>query len=249
MDYLQKGGILSNIIYNNINPEANYGIDALGKPKGTKVHPLTDAGFRKYLGKEYDKDLLINNKDGSVRLPPKTERQITVDTNFIKNRINANKDHIANYNRYNPSNPAKKIHELANTGDSLYLNDLRKMYKTGEPIVVSEFQAWKDRDLNKGTVTPLNVMGNFTLKPNKQTNRIEYLDRYDLDKIPLADRIFNPFDIKGTVPGSYYKEKLQTGGNIEPKPITKYDPVKREEYLQGNTSGVSRDYLKGVYNL
>ncbi len=194
----------------NINPQGSYGQAFTGSPE--KVHPLSDAGFQKYLGKEYDKGMFPENKDGSYRLPAKTERQITADTTFVKQRMENNRRGAAGLFKLNPNHPGAELMSDAVKLDSMYLNQLRNMYKTGKPIVVNEFDAWKDRKLikngrvEKDPITPLNVLQNFTLRPNAEKGTIEYEDIYDLDKIPLIDKIYNPFTIKGTVPGAKYKK-------------------------------------------
>lgn len=192
-----------------VNPEADYD-EALNSDRPEKVHPLTDAGWRKYLGKSYDPELIIDNKNGTYRMPLKTEQQITADTTFIKNRINKNKIQRKGLAKQNPNHPSLDMFDLANKSDSIYLDKLRGMYKTGEPIVVNEYEVWKDRKLvenggNKYPISPLNVLRNFTLRPNASKGIVEYEDVYDLDKVPFVDRMFNPFKFKGTVPGVKYK--------------------------------------------
>lgn len=193
-----------------VNPEANYK-EALRSDRPEKVHPLTDAGWRKYLGKSYDPELIIDNKNGTFRMPLKTEQQITADTTFIKNRIGTNKKQRMGLAKQNPNHGSLDMFDMAINGDSIYLDKLRGMYKTGKPIVVNEYEVWKDRKLvenggNKYPISPLNVLRNFTLRPNAEKGTIEYEDTYDLDKVPFVDRMFNPFKFKGTVPGVKYKK-------------------------------------------
>lgn len=200
--------VLAGFALSRVNPEASYSQALKGRPKN--VHPLTDAGFKKYLGLEHDESLFRKNPDGSVALPPKTEAQILVDTNKVKDRIATNSRQYESLIKQNPNHPTLGMLKAGRDNDKNYLEQLRHMYKTGEPIVVNEFDAWKDRRLIKdgkvieNPISPLNIMQNFTIKPNEKTGTIEYNDTYDLDKIPLVDRIFNPFKIKGTIPGAKY---------------------------------------------
>lgn len=185
-----------------VNPQGNYMEAFKGKPEN--VHPLSEAGFKKYLGLDYGKGLLPDNKDGSVRLPPKTERQITADTTFIKKRIDSN---YKNKSMSGEGTEEERNYRALINADTEYLNKLREMYKTGKPIVTDEFSAWKDRKILKDgkidndAVSPLNILRNFTIRPNKEKGTVEYRDVYDLDKIPFLDRMYNPYEIKGTVPG------------------------------------------------
>ena len=194
-----------------INVHGEYGDAFKSKPKN--VDPVGTAAFDKYLGRDYDQSKILDNGDGTFRLPKENEMQILTDTTAVKKRMENNKKAHAGLSKLNPNSYKLDIFDTAIKGDSLYLNQLRHMYNTGEPIVVHEMDAWKDRklipdgDVTNEEYTPLNAMRNFTLTPNAETGKIYYSDRWDLDKLPLLDRTFFPFDIKGTVPGSKYKSK------------------------------------------
>lgn len=206
---MDKGNLLKNLISDFalkfINPEGSY--EEAFSGRNENVNPVTDAAWRKYLGKDYDESLIIKNEDGSFRLPPNVENEIIADTNFVKNRISNNIKQRDGMIKINPDHSSIPIFESGINRDSILLNKLRDMYK-GKPIVVNEYDVWKNRKLiNKGelntkesSVSPLNVLQNFTLKYNPKTDEVEYFDTYDLDKIPLVDKIYNPFKIKGLVP-------------------------------------------------
>jgi hypothetical protein len=83
------------------------------------------------------------------------------------------------------------------------LDSLRKFYKTGEPVVLNEFGAWKNRDvidwetgkLKPNVVSPLNVFQNFTLYNDPKLGK-SYRDVFDFN---WADKLIpgSPFEIKG----------------------------------------------------
>jgi hypothetical protein len=83
---------------------------------------------------EYNQTLLPNNTNGSVSLPKSYESQMLVDTNKVKERISRNKELVKISDRPDEQGYSRSG---AIISDSLYLNDLRKMYK-GTPIVVNE---------------------------------------------------------------------------------------------------------------
>lgn len=218
-----KGGI-NRRIYNYVNPTQAYPRN-LGQAAGLFFGSLlyggnqtyevedsvADAAWRKRLGLEYDPKFLPENEDGSVRLPKQLEKEIPVDTNMVKRRIADNEKLLEYYNTKKPDvitnkNIINKVLEL----DKQTLDSLRHTYKTGEPVVINENahnnrQLMKDGSLELG-LTPLNVLGNFTIRWNPETQQMEYFDRYD----------FNQFE--WGVPGNSFEIK----GAITPKPALKF---------------------------
>ena len=162
---------------------------------------VSNAAWRKYLGLNYDPKFLptgvpddrTNYGTNTVRLPEQLEKEIPVDTTFIKNRIARNEAYLNN----GLPKPDKNIREArrAITYDTDVLNTLRHTYKTGEPVGIGE-EAYNSRQLiNNGildkngiTHTPLNVLQNYNIRYDKDTNRMYYSDEYGFDN-------FNPWPI------------------------------------------------------
>lgn len=248
MDYIkkyQKGSWLNRRIYNAIDPTSDYPnfLDAIGHGTnltlGIKVkkehEPVSDAAWRKRLGLEYNKDLLIKNPDGSFRLPPKYEKQILTDTTAVKKRI---QDAIDVYGSEEILKKYDANRENWLRIDRGYLDKLRKMFK-GEPIVVNEFEAWKDRKTDNDAISPLNVMKNFTITHDPKTNQEHYSDTYDFNEF---EKIVpgKPFEIKGIV-------KKQSGGNLTPQEkLKQYYKNQANKGRQAVTQGrdkFAKDYM------
>lgn len=164
---------------------------------------VADAAWRKRLGLEYDPKFLPANEDGSVRLPKQLEKEIPVDTNLVKNRIANNEKLLEYYTTKRPNAVTnKEVVQLALDLDKQTLDSLRHTYKTGEPVVINE-NAHNNRQLVKNGslelgLTPLNVLGNFTIRWNPETQQMEYFDRYDFNQFEWGVP-GKPFEIKGTV--------------------------------------------------
>ena len=135
---------------------------------------VADAAWRKRLGLEYDSEFLPENGDGSVRLPKYLEAEIPIDSTMIQQRIADNERLLGYYNIISPEdNTTKNILSRALELDKQTLDALRHTYETGEPVVINEYthnsrQLTKDGDLELG-LTPLNVLGNFTIRWNPET--------------------------------------------------------------------------------
>ena len=161
---------------------------------------VADAAWRKRLGLSYDDKFLIENKDGSYRLPRNVEREIPTDTTFIKKRIKAN-EKLANQN--NIMGDEYKLVKSMIDLDNETLDALRHTYKTGEPVTINEYSnnsrsLSKDGDIPEESFnykSPLNVMQNFTVRYNPKKRTMEYSDTYD----------FNQFE--GLVPGESFDIK------------------------------------------
>lgn len=164
---------------------------------------VADAAWRKRLGLGYDSKFLPENGDGSVRLPKHIEAEIPTDTNMVKRRIADNEKLLEYYNTKRPDVITNKdiigqVLEL----DKQTLDSLRHTYKTGEPVVINE-NAHNNRKLMKNGslelgLTPLNVLGNFTIRWNPETQQMEYFDKYDFNQFEWGVP-GKPFEIKGTI--------------------------------------------------
>lgn len=168
-----------------------------------KVGPSTaekvsDAAWRKRLGYGYDKKLLIPNKDKSVRLPKEIEYEIPTDTTMLKNRIAAT-EKLMEYSRKYKYN---KYIQTARDVDKQALEALRETYKTGKPVTINEHsfnsRRWVDSGNITPTMSPLNVLGNFTIWYDKINNRMNYKDVYDFNQYDWAIP-GNPYDIRGYI--------------------------------------------------
>ena len=177
------------------------GLDKHPTKRYTDKEPTSNAAWAKRLGQSYNNKDLPKNNDSSYRLPYDKEQQIVTDTNYIKKRINTNSNQLKSLSAQNSNHPSIPIFKKALEWDTDYLNKLRYTYKTGKPVTVHEYQAWKDRKMvNNGEVSkpisPLNVLKNFTLQFNPKENYVEYRDIYDFNgynwAIPGED-----FKIKG----------------------------------------------------
>lgn len=190
---------LSQRIYNAVDPTiASIGTkEVIGAGLATTLgfnlrdktkYPVEEAAWKKRLNLSYDKKYLLDNADGSVRLPDSLGHQIVTDTNFVKNRIAEQQDLQKHYLRNGRSRSAAldKFIKL----DGQHLDSLRKFYSTGKPVVINEFAAWKDRKvINPDTgkllpnvVSPYNVLHNFTLYNDPELGKA-YRDVYDLNEV------------------------------------------------------------------
>jgi len=197
----QTGGALAKRFYNAIDPTApaptfspegikqglTYVRDiARGYKANNEVtDKVSDAAWKKRLGLGYDSKYLPSNPDGSVRMPVENERQILLDTLALKRRM---KIHSPKLVGQTPSEDYK--------ADEDYLFKLRAMFNKGKTVGVEEGQAWKDRDTSKQDLTPLNVLGNFSMKYDKPSNTVKYSDVYDFNSLDWAVP-GKPFNIKG----------------------------------------------------
>lgn len=170
----------------------------------THTEPGAEAAWAKRLGLPYDKSILLDNADGSVRLSSELEKEIPTDTLFLKDRIQKNKD-LLEYNRkhriYNKDR--NDAIEAGLKADNDALNALRETYKTGKPVVLNEYSHVNRHWINNGMVdpyklTPLSLMQNYTVRYDKDSNTMEYNDIYDFNG--LEDFVpGEPFDIRGRI--------------------------------------------------
>ena len=215
----KKVSRLNRAIYSATDPTYGYptglGIPAVGGRAGIALFnpddmwyevtdSVADAAWRKRLGLSYDDKFLIENKDGSYRLPRNVEREIPTDTTFIKKRI---KDNEKLVNQSNILGDEYKLVKSMIDLDNKTLDALRHTYKTGEPVTINEYSnnsrsLSKDGDIPEEAFnykSPLNVMQNFTVRYNPKKRTMEYSDIYDFNEFEgLVPG--EAFDIKGEIP-------------------------------------------------
>lgn len=158
---------------------------------------VSDAAWRKRLGYSYDDKLLIPNGK-SVRLPVELEQEIPVDTTMLKDRISRTKE-LMQYSRKYRTSPYIKEALLR---DQEALTALRHTYKTGEPVTINEHsnnsRQWVSGGEVSPTMSPLNVLQNYTIQYNPQNNTMSYKDVYDFNQFEWAIP-GNPFTIEGVL--------------------------------------------------
>jgi hypothetical protein len=120
-------GIDPNLGYQDLKQGAAHALNVLSGVKAEKRdEPVADAAWRKRLGMDYNKKLLPDNPDGSVRLPKEYEAQMQADTTDIKNKIRIN------------SKKTDRASKYITSVDQKYLDDLRRMFKDRDTISVGE---------------------------------------------------------------------------------------------------------------
>lgn len=261
MDYIkkyQKGNWLNKRIYEAVDPTVDYptfleagklgAYAAIGKKANKKLEPVSDAAWRKRLGLEYDSNLLPENPDGSFRLPESYEKQFMVNPSEVEKRIKrlidiyGSKEELEKYDHDN---------QMLLKRNEEYLEKLKKLY-SGTPIVVNEFDVWKDTDIrNKEAISPFNVLKNFTLKYDPKTKIMTYEDVYDFNEFEkfVPGKAFN---IRGVVPLKKWGGSISfKKGGIYIKPSkrgtsTAENISKVTEYLNNKlkfqSGGIFKDY-------
>lgn len=226
-------------LYNAIDPVGNYpdnifdalglGIDVLKKyfgdidsnyrkSYGNRSIDLAEAAWAKYNGLPYDESLLIEGPadprggwDVTYRLPEDIEREIPVDTNFIKERIKLNSE-LAKKNPYYSENVNNALR-----ADKETLEALRKTYTTGQPVAINE-NSYNSRHWGVSSkhlpISPLNVLKEFNIRYSPEENKMYYSDTYDFDNddsfmssiVGGYDNFLkgNPFRIRGAIDLSEY---------------------------------------------
>lgn len=188
----------------------------VGNSIGEKV---ADAAWAKRLNMPYDENLLPVWNGDTVRLPYELEQEIPTDTNFIKDRIQANKELQKRFPKKYANNDYinAAIKEDENT-----LKALRKTYTTGQPIGISEMssnnrQLIKNGEVDENYISPLNVLKNYNIRYDKNTNRMYYSDEYDFNQfekyIPgKSFRIRGYVDLNKKSLGGSIRRSLKHGG-------------------------------------
>ena len=200
-------------LYNIVDPTSDipsgmdipkYGLVALAAKYGadypyqrTKIDSVADAAWAKRLGLDYNQSALIDNGDGTVRLPSEIEAEIPTDTTALKNRIASNEKRLKQV--YGGENTLTKA---AIDIDKQALEALRKTYKTGEPVMMDEHshvsRNWQGLTPESDIVTPLNTLHRYTVQYDKDNNRMKYWDWYDFNE--FEDFVpGNPYKIQGSI--------------------------------------------------
>ena len=215
----KKVSRLNRAIYSATDPTYGYptglGIPAVGGRAGVALFDpddmwyevtdsVADAAWRKRLGLSYDDKFLIENENGSFRLPKDVEMEIPTDTTALKRRIQANKK-LADSPEI-MGDDWKLVNGMIKE-DEKTLDALRRTYKTGEPVVINEYshnsrKLAKDGKIVEGAdnyKSPLNVLQNYTVWYDPKTNTMRYRDTYDFNGFESFVP-GEPFDIEGEIP-------------------------------------------------
>lgn len=150
---------------------------------------VADAAWKKYLGLEYDEKFLPKGEyddkteygENTVRLPKELEMEIPTDTVMLKNRIATNERLV----KLNRGNVPDHVYNALDS-DKQALEGLRKTYQTGQPVGISEFsfnsRKWGTSSPGPdGGTPPMNVLHNYNIRYDKDTNRMYYSDTYDFN--------------------------------------------------------------------
>ena len=215
----KKVSRLNRAIYSATDPTYGYptglGIPAVGGRAGVALFnpddmwyevtdSVADAAWRKRLGLSYDDEFLIENKNGSFRLPKNVEMEIPTDTTALKRRIQANKK-LADSPEI-MGDDWKLVQGMIDV-DEKTLNALRRTYETGEPVVINEYSHNSRKLAEDGKIiegadnykSPLNVLQNYTVQYNPKNRTMMYRDTYDFNGFESFVP-GEPFDIEGEIP-------------------------------------------------
>lgn len=176
-------------------------IDYLEEGKDVPLaNKVAMAAWAKYNRLPYDKNLIIENPDGTYRLPREIEKSIrsdrdeikkTYDTNLklynkkkeeYRNKINSSLGNGDDYNKeLSDIEKDMSMYRAAVNMDAMNLNSMDSIL-SGKPSVFNEFN-FRGRDLRnilRGKAGNLNVLGDYTMRKDED-GRIVYNDTYDLN--------------------------------------------------------------------
>lgn len=145
---------------------------------------VSDAAWRKYLGLPYNEKYLPKgepdpNYKTTYRLPSQLESEIPTDTLMLLNRIKQNSEYIRTHANVPPHV------RVALDADTKAYKALKYTYETEKPVGMNEFsfnsRKWGVDNNPKGGTPPLNVLHNYNIRYDKDTNRMYYSDTYDFD--------------------------------------------------------------------
>jgi hypothetical protein len=194
----------TNEIPNGLKSIVGYGLAAKAAKANTNLpyyrehaDSVADAAWAKRLGLEYNQNALIDNGDGTVRLPASLENEIPTDTLMLKQRIADNEKRLKRVYGGNHQTTQQAI-----DFDRQALDSLRKTYSTGEPVMMDEHshvsRNWQGLTPESDIVTPLNTLHRYTVQYDRDNNRMKYWDWYDFNEfenfVPG-----NPFKIQGSI--------------------------------------------------
>ena len=159
---------------------------------------VSDAAWRKRLCLGYYPKFLPTYNGDTVRLPKKLEMEIPTDTNLLKSRIEQNEKLMNN----DPWYAKNKIVRDAYNADKQALEGLRETYRTGKAVTINE-RAYNSRNWVKNgelspEIQPLNVLQNYQIWYDKNTNTMHYDDTYDFNQYDWAVP-GQPYKIHGTI--------------------------------------------------
>lgn len=190
---------------------------------------VADAAWRKYNNIPYDKSLIIDNGDGTFRLPDEISKRIRTRRSEIEKSLDINK---RKYKELRDAHYRRRRRLLDNVDYEGYLNEEREwkndkdalMYSAaimmdmdnlmgmdsvlnGKTGLFNEFN-YRNRNIRKdgenGSAGPLNVLGNFHI--GQQDGKFYYYDTFDLASgkdFGFIDQLSGgtPFKIKGRIEG------------------------------------------------
>lgn len=163
----------------------------------------SDAAWRKRLQLPYDETLLPVWNGDTVSLSRPLELEIPIDTNLVKDRINYAQNEF--WNDVKSLNIRQLKEDLAyKKSQEELLDALRYTYKTGKPIGVSEYHANSIdpekvlKDFKYG-ISPLNVLGRYNIRYDKDENKMYYSDEWDFNQYEWAVP-GTTFRIRGAIP-------------------------------------------------
>lgn len=203
-------------LYNAAVAKEKRGEDFKDYTLNNNIGDLTsDAAWRKRLELPYDETLLPVWNGDTVSLSRPLELEIPVDTNLVKDRINYAKDEF--WNDVKSLNLRQLKEDLAyKKSQEELLDALRYTYKTGKPIGISEYHANSIdpekvlKDFKYG-ISPLNVLGRYNIRYDKDENKMYYSDEWDFNQYEWAVP-GTTFRIRGAIP----LEQKKNGGFIFP---------------------------------
>ena len=267
----KKVSRLNRAIYSATDPTYGYptglGIPAVGGRAGVALFnpddmwyevtdSVADAAWRKRLGLSYDDKFLIENKNGSFRLPKDVEMEIPTDTTALKRRIQANKK-LADSPEI-MGDDWKLVQGMIDA-DEKTLNALRRTYEIGEPVVINEYshnsrKLAKDGKIIEGAdnyKSPLNVLQNYTVQYNPKNRTMMYRDTYDFNGFESFVP-GEPFDIEGEIPlrrydfGGWFKDVT---GKFNTWSTGVTDKFLKTDFGQGLSNlGVKSGNIGGIAN-
>lgn len=268
----KKVSRLNRAIYSATDPTYGYptglGIPAVGGRAGVAlfnpddmwyevIDSVADAAWRKRLGLSYDDKFLIENKNGSFRLPNNVEMEIPTDTTALKRRIQANKK-LADSPEI-MGDDWKLVQGMIDA-DEETLNALRKTYKTGKPVVINEYshnsrKLAEDGKIKEGAFdykSPLNVLQNYTVQYDPKSHTMKYRDTYDFNGFESFVP-GEPFDIEGEIPlrrydfGGWFKDVT---GKFNTWSTGVTDKFLKTDFGQGLSNlGVKSGNIGGIANI
>lgn len=203
----------ANTKYKRNDNTKNYELD------GSLGDYVTDAAWRKRLQLPYDDIYLPVWNGDTVSLPRELEMEIPIDTNLVKQRIEyAKQEALKDFKDFKFRDAVQDL-RYKKTQDEL-LKALRYTYATGKPIGISEYHS---NSINPEDVlstfsygkTPLNVLGRYNIRYDKDENKMYYSDEWDFNQFEWAVP-GTSFRIRGAIPLPGNKKY---GGYIFPKGV------------------------------